>query len=105
MLEFVLTMIPKDFIFLVIFTSPNGTTIDFWLSELRSLKVLFFNDYLDNFVLTCKDHNDPIEKYLNEICKKEICISPIPSLSIHMANANSIFGVSPFVDVKSDWKK
>ena len=63
------------------------------------------NDYWDNFVLTCKDHNDPIEKYLNEICKKEICISPIPSLSIHMANANSIFGVSPFVDVKSDWKK
>ena len=63
------------------------------------------NDYWDNFVLTCKDHNDPIEKYLNEICKKETCISPIPSLSIHLANANSIFGISPFVDVKNDWKK
>ena len=63
------------------------------------------NNYWDNFKLTCQDHNDPIEKYLNEICIKEICISPIPSLSIHMANANSIFGVSPFIDVKGEWKK
>ena len=63
------------------------------------------NDYWDNFVLTCKNHNDPIEKHLNEICKKETCISPIPSLSTHIANANSIFGISPFVDIKNDWKK
>lgn len=63
------------------------------------------NIYWDNFKLTCQDHNDPIEKYLNEICEKEICISPIPSLSIHMANANSIFGFSPFIDVKSEWKE
>ena len=63
------------------------------------------NSYWDNFKLTCQDHNYPIEKHLNEICKKETCISPIPSLSIHMANANSIFGVSPFIDVKGEWKK
>ena len=63
------------------------------------------NKYWDNFKLTCQDHNDPIEKYLNEICIEEICISPIPSLSIHMANANSMFGVSPFIDVKGEWKK
>ena len=63
------------------------------------------NLYWDKFVLTCRDHNDPIEKYLNQICEKEVCLSPIPSLSIHMANANSIFGISPFIDVKNEWIK
>ncbi len=59
--------------------------------------------YWNNFLLTCQEHNEPIEKYLNEICEKEVCLSPIPSLSVHMANVNSIFGISPFVDVKSEW--
>ena len=70
---------------------------------MMSKKIL--DNYWDNFVQTCKNHNDPIEKYLNEICKKEICLSPLPSLSIHMANSNSIFGISPFVDVKKEWDK
>ena len=61
------------------------------------------DSYWDNFFKTCQTHNEPIEKYLNEICKKEICLSPLPSLSIHMANSNSIFGVSPFVNVKEEW--
>jgi hypothetical protein len=61
--------------------------------------------YWDNFLLTCQNHNDPIEKHLNEICKQEICLSPIPSLSIHMANSNSIFGIPPFVDIKNEWLK
>ena len=59
--------------------------------------------YWENFVLTCQNHNNPIEKHLNEICKKEICLSPIPSLSIHMANSNSIFGISPYIDIKKEW--
>ena len=59
--------------------------------------------YWENFLLTCQNHNNPIEKHLNEICKKEICLSPIPSLSIHMANSNSIFGISPFIDIKKEW--
>ena len=70
-------------------------------SFMMSKKIL--DNYWDNFIKTCKNHNDPIEKYLNEICKKEICLSPLPSLSIHMANSNSIFGISPFVDVKKEW--
>tara|TARA_B110001452_G_scaffold258749_1_gene254314 strand:+ start:241 stop:1221 length:981 start_codon:yes stop_codon:yes gene_type:complete len=61
--------------------------------------------YWNNFLLTCQEHNEPIEKYLNEICEKEVCLSPIPSLSIHMANANSIFGISPFLDLKKEWNK
>ncbi len=59
--------------------------------------------YWNNFLLTCQNHNDPIEKHLNKICEEEICISPLPSLSLHMANANSIFGISPFIDVKEEW--
>ena len=59
--------------------------------------------YWNNFLLTCQEHNEPIEKYLNEICEKEVCLSPIPSLSVHLANVNSIFGISPFTDVKSEW--
>jgi len=59
--------------------------------------------YWNNFLLTCQEHNEPIEKYLNEICEKEVCLSPIPSLSIHMANVNSIFGIPPFLDIKSEW--
>ena len=59
--------------------------------------------YWDNFVLTCQNHNNPIEKHLNEICKKEICLSPIPSLSVHMANSNSIFGIPPYIDIKKEW--
>ena len=60
--------------------------------------------YWDNFLLTCTSHNDPIEKHLNEICKKEICLSPIPSLSLHMANSNSIFGISPYIDIVKEWE-
>tara|TARA_B110000967_G_C18838969_1_gene538341 strand:- start:285 stop:1280 length:996 start_codon:yes stop_codon:yes gene_type:complete len=59
--------------------------------------------YWDNFVLTCQNHNNPIEKHLNKICKQEMCLSPIPSLSIHMANSNSIFGIPPYIDIKKEW--
>lgn len=61
--------------------------------------------YWDNFLLTCKNHNDPIEKYLNEICVKEVCLSPIPSLSVHLSNVNSVYGISPFIDIKDEWLK
>jgi len=71
-------------------------------SFMTSKKIL--ETYWDNFLLTCQNHNDPIEKHLNKICEKEICLSPIPSLSIHMANSNSIFGISPYVDIKKEWE-
>jgi len=61
--------------------------------------------YWGNFQSTCSNHNNPIEKHLNEICQKEICLSPIPSLSLHMANPNSIFGISPYIDIEKEWEK
>ena len=59
--------------------------------------------YWDNFKKTCQDRHDPFEKYLNEIYEKEICISPIKSLSLHLTNVNSSYGLSPFIDIKKLW--
>ena len=57
----------------------------------------------NNFKKTCQDRHDPFEKYLNEIYEKEICISPIKSLSLHLTNVNSSYGLSPFIDFKKLW--
>ena len=59
--------------------------------------------YWDNFYNTCLDRNDPFEKYINEIYKKEFCISPLKSLSLHLTNVNSSYGLSPFIDYKKLW--
>ena len=57
----------------------------------------------NNFYNNCLDRHDPFEKYLNEIYKSEICISPLKSLSLHLTNINSSYGLSPFIDVKNLW--
>ena len=46
---------------------------------------------------------DPWEKPLHEVYNSYPCLSPIPSLAIHCANINSIFGISPFVNLKKLW--
>ena len=61
--------------------------------------------YWDNFYNTCLDRNDPFEKYLNEIYTKEFCISPLKSLSLHLTNVNSSYGLSPFIDYKKLWEE
>ena len=59
--------------------------------------------YWYNFNTNCIDRHDPFEKYLNEIYTREICISPLKSLSLHLTNVNSSYGLSPFIDYKSLW--
>ncbi len=61
------------------------------------------DQYWENFEKTCYDRNYPFEKYLNEIYQKEICISPLKSLSLHLTNINSSYGLSPFIDYKKLW--
>ena len=61
------------------------------------------NQYWQNFEKTCLDRNDPFEKYLNEIYQKELCFSPLKSLSLHLTNVNSSYGLSPFIDYKKLW--
>ena len=61
------------------------------------------NKYWENFEKTCSDRNDPFEKYINEIYEKEICVSPLKSLSLHLTNINSSYGLAPFIDYKKLW--
>ena len=68
---------------------------------LTSKKLL--NKHWHQFEKTCEDRHDPFEKYLNEIYEKEICISPLKSLSLHLTNVNSSYGLSPFIDFKNLW--
>ena len=75
----------------------NGSLCTF----LTSINLL--NKYWDNFKKTCEDRHDPFEKHLNEIYQNEICISPLKSLSLHLTNVNSSYGLSPFIDYKKLW--
>ena len=59
--------------------------------------------YWQNFLKNCEDRHDPFEKYINEIYKNEFCISPLTSLSIHLTNVNSSYGLSPFINYKDLW--
>ena len=59
--------------------------------------------YWENFLKNCEDRHDPFEKYINEIYKKEFCISPLKSLSVHLTNVNSSYGLSPFINYKNLW--
>ena len=63
------------------------------------------NKYWNNFYNNCLDRHDPFEKYLNEIYAKEFCISPLKSLSLHLTNVNSSYGLSPFINYKKLWEE
>ena len=76
----------------------NKTLCTFMLSK------NLLNKYWENFYKTCLDRHDPFEKYINEIYENEICISPIKSLSLHLTNVNSNYGLSPFLDYKKLWE-
>ena len=61
--------------------------------------------YWEDFISMCKFEHYPFEKPLHNIYKKELCISPIPSLAIHFTNVNSIYGFSPNVNWKRLWEE
>jgi len=48
---------------------------------------------------------DPWEKPLHDIYNSNPCLSPVPSLAVHCANINSVFGISPLIDLKEIWEK
>ena len=81
-----------------------------WRSINKTLCTFFtsknlLNKYWNNFEKNCLDRHNPFEKYLNEIYSKELCISPLKSLSVHMTNINSSYGLSPFIDYKKIWEE
>jgi hypothetical protein len=77
-------------------------TIDRTLCTFMTTKSLLYK-YWDNFYNNCLDRHDPFEKHLNEIYIKEFCISPLKSLSLHITNVNSSYGLSPFINYKKLW--
>ena len=79
-------------------------TVDRTLCTFMTTKSLL-NKYWDNFYKNCLERHDPFEKYLNEIYSKEICISPLKSLSLHLTNINSSYGLSPLIDYKKLWEE
>ena len=104
-------MCPSDYPFLymnnektniLIGSNRHWRTINKTLCTFLTSKKLL-NDYWESFLKTCEDRHDPFEKYINEIYEKEICISPIKSLSLHLTNVNSSYGLAPFVNYKKLW--
>ena len=77
-------------------------TINRTLCTFMTTKSLL-NKYWNNFYDNCLDRHDPFEKYLNEIYTNEFCISPLKSLSLHLTNVNSSYGLSPFINYKKLW--
>jgi hypothetical protein len=77
-------------------------TVNQTLCTFMTTKTLL-DKYWDNFYSTCLDRNDPFEKHLNEIYTMEFCISPLKSLSLHLTNVNSSYGLSPFINYKKLW--
>jgi hypothetical protein len=59
--------------------------------------------YWDDLVLMSENEHAPFETPLHNIYNKEICISPIPSLTMHCTNINSVFGLSPNIDWVKLW--
>ena len=70
-----------------------------------SISKNLLNKYWNNFYMTCLDRHDPFEKHINDIYNREICISPLKSLSLHLTNVNSSYGLSPFIDYKKIWEE
>ena len=68
---------------------------------LTSKKLLL--KHWDTFISMSQINHDPFEKPLHEIYLKQYCLSPIPSLAMHCANINSIYGLSPFMEWKRLW--
>ena len=106
-------MCPSDYPYLYMNNEKTNVLIGskrHWRTVNKSLCTFLtskslLNNYWENFRNTCLDRQDPFEKYLNEIYLKEMCISPIKSLSLHLTNINSSYGLAPFIDYKKLWEE
>ena len=102
---------PADYPFLYMDNEKTNLLIGskrHWRTTSKSLMTFmvskaFIDKYWDIFFKTCSDLNKPWEKYFNEIYEKEVCISPVQSLTVHITNINSGYGLSPFLDYKKLW--
>lgn len=106
-----LILLPTDYPYL--YFSPNQSCITIgyehhWRVVDQSLCTYFTTKELikknwlsyEDMMTNCYD---PYEKPLHEIYKKSLCLSPVPSLAVHLTNINSIYGISPLIDIKKLW--
>ena len=106
-----LFMCPSDYPYLYMTNEKSNILIGnkrHWRTITKTLCTFMtsknlLNKYWENFQKTCEDRHDPFEKYINEIYEKELCISPLKSLSLHLTNVNSSYGLAPFIDYKKLW--
>ena len=77
--------------------SVKETLITFLTSKKMIIK------YLKDLKLMGTLRHHPMELKLHEIYEKEYCLSPIPSLSMHATNINSIYGIPPNFNWKKVW--
>ena len=106
-----LILLPSDYPYL--YTKDDNTRIYLgekyhWRLVFESLVTFMTSKKLieknfKNLEIMGKEWVDPWEKPLHEIYKNNICLSPLPSLAFHCANINSVFGVSPNIDLKKLW--
>ena len=106
-----LVLLPSDYPYL--YTKDENTKIYLgekyhWRLVSESLVTFMTSKNLivknfKNLEIMGKEWMDPWEKPLHEIYKNNVCLSPLPSLAFHCANINSIFGVSPNIDLKKLW--
>ena len=63
------------------------------------------NKHWEGLVKMCTQEHSPFETPLHQIYENEICLSPVPSLAMHCTNVNSIFGLSPNINIKKIWEE
>ena len=61
------------------------------------------NKYFEDLKLMGMKRHHPMELKLHQIYEKEYCLSPIPSLSMHATNINTIYGLPPNFNWKKIW--
>ena len=104
-------LLPSDYPYL--YTKDENTKIYLgekyhWRLVRESLVTFMANKelikkYFSKLEIMGKEWVDPWEKPLHDIYKENPCLSPIPSLAVHCANINSVFGMSPLIDTKKLW--
>jgi len=107
-----IVLLPSDYPYL--YSKDENTKIylgekKHWRLVSESLVTFMVNKtlidkYFEDLEKMGKEWEDPWEKPLHNVYKSHPCLSPIPSLAIHCANINSIFGVSPFLNIKKLWE-
>jgi len=85
-------------------SNKHWRQVDETLCTFLTSKIILLK-YWDKLVSMCQFEHYPFEQPLHEIYKSELCLSPIPSLSFHCTNINSIFGLAPNMDWKKIWNE